>query len=438
MKRGRFSAGDKYVLALMHSATVTSTTGQIVFQSNGQRKTNDKHTEVGSEFKGVLNMTEEDYTDILSRIFSIIPPENVATFVNGHKVSVRKPLHSFKVVLPTEVADDSGILRSRKRETTVNLYKVQDWEKPTLYEMGIPVVPVDENLKWHVDIQQKVPLNIERDNVTPSYLREVFAAVLNEKVNELSEEEASAAWVTTGMESTKATPQALQGVITKRFGEGAVRRDHKDKGSNREAVSQNRKVVERGAFTNAVWDNINQHEELLPKAGDVCPTDFSELVPVRFYPHDEWTPEMVAYADFLTMMAPKLIDHTITIKYIKDDRVEFRGCTRWKKGSFVMEINLEYHDLADWQGNIYLMLHEFAHHRVQNNDHLWHRFYDTVNLIGAKLVKLAVKQPELFPDLPTAADTSDVILSLFERRFAGLRENLHVEEAEEAIAASQP
>jgi hypothetical protein len=237
------------------------------------------------------------------------------------------------------------------------------------------------------------------------------------------------------MESSKATPQALQGVITKRFGEGAVRRDHKDKGSNREAVSQNRKVVERGAFTKAVWDNINE-QELLPKAGDVCPTDFSELIPVRFYPREEWTPEMVTYSEFLTKMAPMLIDHTISVEFIKDDRVEFRGCTRWKRGSFVMEINLEYHDVADWQGNIYLMLHEFAHHRVQNNDHLWHRFYDTVNLIGAKLVKLAVKQPELFPNLGTAADTSNTILSLFERRFAGLREHLHVDEEVEAVAAN--
>ena len=45
-------------------------------------------------------------------------------------------------------------------------------------EMGIPVVPVDENLRWHVDIGQKVPLNIERDNLTPSYLR-IGAGTLN-------------------------------------------------------------------------------------------------------------------------------------------------------------------------------------------------------------------------------------------------------------------
>jgi hypothetical protein len=435
-KRGRFSAGDKYVLALMRQATVTSTTGQIVFQSNGQRKTHDeKRTEVGSEFKGVLNMTDEDYDDMMSKVFAIIPPANIPTFINGQQVAFRKPVHTFKVKLPTELADDAGILRSRKRETIVNLYAAQDGEKATLYEMGIPVVPVDENLRWHVDIGQKVPLNIERDNVTPSYLRDVYNAVLAEKVNELSEEEASAAWITTAMESPKASKETLQGVITKRFGSGAVRRDYSDKGSNREAQSQDRKVVERAAFPKAVWENLNK-QELLPKAGDVCPTDFACLVPTESFPPNRWTPAMKAYTDFLTQMAPILIDHTVTVEYIKDSRVEFRGCTRWKKGSFILEINLEYHDVTDWLGNVYLMLHEFAHHKVQSNDHLWKVFYYTVNVLGAKLVKLAVQQPALFPFQFADRDTSDIILEMMERRFEGLkRETLHEDGEIEGIAA---
>ena len=434
-KRGRFSAGDKYVLALMRQATVTSTTGQIIFQQNGQRKTADKCTEVGSEFKGVLTMSDEDYNDIMLKIFSIIPPANIATFVNGKQVAVRKPVHTFQVTLPTEVADDAGILRSRKREATVNLYAVQAGEKPTLYEMGIPVVEIDNNIRWHVDIGQKVPLNIERDNVTPSYMRDVFAAVLAEKVNELSEEEASAAWVTTAMESPKASKETLQGVVDKRFGAGAVRRDYTDKGSNREAQSQDRKVVERAAFPKAVWENMN-NKDILPKAGKVCPTDFTELIPIETFPAEQWTSEMKAYADLLTKMAPLLINHTVTVEYIKDDRAEFRGCTRWRKGAFLMEINLQYHNVADWQGNLYLMLHEFAHHKVQSNDHLWKVFYYTVNVLGAKLVKLSLQQPELFSFTFANRDTSDVILEMMERRFAGLRETLHEDVDQEAIAAA--
>jgi hypothetical protein len=184
-----------------------------------------------------------------------------------------------------------------------------------------------------------------------------------------------------------------------------------------------------------VWDNINK-QELLPKAGDVCPTDFTCLVPTETFPPGRWTPEMKAYAEFLTQMAPILINRTVRVEYIKDDRVEFRGCTRWKKGLFILEINLEYHDVTDWQGNIFLMLHEFAHHKVQSNDHLWKIFYHTVNVLGAKLVKLAIRRQDLFPFHFEDRDTSDVIFEMMERRFEGLkRETLHEEEEGDAIAA---
>jgi len=62
-----------------------------------------------------------------------------------------------------KVADENGILRSRKRTTKVRLFEVPIGGA-YLYEMGMPVVPID--CKWSVDVQQKVPLNIERDNVT--------------------------------------------------------------------------------------------------------------------------------------------------------------------------------------------------------------------------------------------------------------------------------
>ena len=43
--------------------------------------------------------------------------------------------------------------------------------------MGIPVVETGD--RYHVDVQQKVPLNMDRDNVTPAYLRAIRVAVLN-------------------------------------------------------------------------------------------------------------------------------------------------------------------------------------------------------------------------------------------------------------------
>jgi hypothetical protein len=57
---------------------------------------------------------------------------------------------------------------------------------------------------------------------------------------------------------------------------------------------------------------------------------------------------------------------------------------------------LAYHDCAEWHANYELLIHELAHHKVQNNDHLRKEFYDTVTMLGAKLAQLALDAPELF------------------------------------------
>jgi hypothetical protein len=423
MKRGRFSAGDKYVLALMRSATVTSTTGQIVFQQNGQRKTTEKCTKIGSEFKGILSMTEEDYSDIMSRIFSIIPPDNVATFINGQQVSIRKPIHTFKVVLPTEVADDAGILRSRKRETTVNLYAVRDGETPSLYEMGIPVVPIDENLKWHVDIQQKVPLNIERDNVTPTYLKTLYTSLLTEKVQELTEEDANAAWVTVAAENDKTEKKVVKAVFEKRFGGNAVLHDQSDTGSNKEAVAAGKVVVPRGAMTPAMRKNVLAAG--VKKAGEEHSTKF--LGSNKVIPEDKMTASQKQFRQFIQSAAPLVLPERPLkgIKFVDDDNSSMKGCTQWldPKG-FEFTVNVAQQDVDDWADNYSLFIHELAHFFVQRNDHLFEGFWRAVDDMGGRLAAVALTHPELFP---VKASLNFTTLDFEEDDFEEL----------EAIAASQ-
>ena len=250
-KRGRFNVGEKYVLALCDKATITSTSGRTIFKEDGTRRHDSAKTKAGTQFQGILPLTQDEYNDIVKQVRLVIPP--IPTTFNGQLLPTRKSLHEFTTKLPTEIADENGILRSRVRSTTVRLYESKT---PMLYEMGMPVVSID--CKWSVDIQQKVPLNIERDNVTPSYLRAVLGAIVNEKGGDISDEEASAAWVSTAMESKAVKPEALKKVFTKRFGEGAVLYDRTDIGSNKEAVAAGRQVVPRGAVTAQVRKSLKK------------------------------------------------------------------------------------------------------------------------------------------------------------------------------------
>src|SRR6185369_15198549 len=116
------------------------------------------------------------------------------------------------------------------------------------------------------------------------------------------------------------------------------------------------------------------------------------------------------FVGLIEELSPMLIVHAVKVKIIDDDDVLFRGCSRWnetindkgisrfKEGSYIFEINLAFHDCSNWEGNFYLMIHEMAHHAVQRNDHLLKTFYITVNQLGAKLMRLALEKPELFPE----------------------------------------
>ncbi len=393
-KRGRFNVGEKHVLALCDSATITSTTGRVIFNQDGTRSQSGTKTKKGTEFRGELSLTREEFDEMTEKVKQVIPP--IPTFFNAVQIPIPDVLHEFQATLPTEIADDNGISRKTQRQTAVRLYEPRLGEQSMLYEMGMPVVEID--CKWHVDIQQKVPLNIERDNVTPSYIKAVYAVVLNERKDFLTEEEAAASWVRTGFTDSRIVDSTVETIVEKRYGKKAVIHDRVDKGSNRECASQDYNVVPNGAMSKEEWAVVKR-ACVMKKAGEVCPTNLEDYTPKKILRDDERNPSQLIYQTFIEKLAPLLINHTVTVRFIADPDVPVQGCTYlWKKGTFRMDVNLAFHEASDWHQNYELLIHEFAHHAVQSNDHLIDEFYETVTDLGAKLARLAQTYPSLFPN----------------------------------------
>jgi Histidine kinase-, DNA gyrase B-, and HSP90-like ATPase len=390
-KRGRFNIGEKLVLALCDEATITSTTGRVIFYKNGTRSHDKVKTKVGTEFRGELSLTDEEFNDLSIQVNRVIPP--IPTFFNGIEIPTRKTLHEFTTTLPTEIADDNGVSRSRQRETNVRLYIPLDGEKPTLYELGMPVVEMD--CKWHVDVQQKVPLNIERDNVTPSYLRTLRVAIVNECKEYLTEEDAAAAWVNDALSSPDIEPTAVQTVITQRFGKNAVLYDGSDIGSNRECVADDIPVIPRGTFTKEQRANV---AKVIKKASDIHPTNDNSPLN-NIIPPDKLVDAQSVYKKFISDVAPLMLDHKLeAIEFIDDPDSEIYGCTKWMKAEkYIFVVNVAYQNVEDWQQNYDLLIHELAHHAVQRNDHLFEGFWRAASEMGAKLVQIALTHPHLFP-----------------------------------------
>jgi hypothetical protein len=276
-KRGRFNAGEKDVLALAIEAKLTTVKGQVLFNEDGTRTEGAETREVGSEFAGRFQLTQEEYENIMQQAKLLIPPKGIVTMFNGEEIPYRKPIGSFTETLPTPLADKEGVMRNSERKTKVNLYERLPGEVAMIYEMGIPIVELGDD-KWHVNVSQKVPLSRDRDNVNPAYLRKIRVGVLNAKFAELKEADAGAAWVGEAMGNVKSTDDAVKHIMKARFGDKYVTRSVNDVGSKKEAVSLGYNVIEGGSMSKEQWARAKAVKEedgtsMLKSSADVAPTE---------------------------------------------------------------------------------------------------------------------------------------------------------------------
>lgn len=362
-KRGRFNAGGKDVLALALEAKLTTVKGQVLFNEDGTRTEGSVTREVGSEFVAKFQLTLAEYAHVCSQARLLIPPKGITTLFNGEPIQHRKSCGSFVELLQTPLADKEGVLRNVERKATVHLYERLPGETAMIYEMGIPIVELDDD-RWHVNVQQKVPLSRDRDNVNPSYLRRIRQATLNAKFEELKTvDDVSAVWVREAVSSPKSSDGAVRDVMNTRFGDKHVSRDVRDKGSANEAVSQGNRIVEGGALTSGEWTRYKEVKDekgkpVLKTSAQVAPTDTVGPLAVHLIiPRERWTPAMQDYAALVAMTSPKLIGKPVVVQYIDNENVHIEGCfvkgyrgERAKKGFIrdfgVMTVNLAYHDPA--------------------------------------------------------------------------------------------
>jgi hypothetical protein len=384
-KRGAFNLGEKYVLALCDEATITTTTGRVTFDGQGRRRTGTVKRERGSEFRGSLRLKISEWEQMCEAAMRLIPP--VPTFLNGEEIARRTPLRTWAATLPTVKADEEGNLRQTSRQTTVSVYEVLASETATLYEMGIPVVGIDS--KYHVSVGQKVPLNVDRDNVTPAYLKAVYVEVVNHTHDLLAKDDASANWVRVGASDSRVTDEAITSIVEKRFGEKRVIYDPSDPEGTKIAITRDYTVVHGGAMSAGEWENVRRANAILP-AGQLTPsakpfTPGGKRLPL--VPRENWTQGMQNFVRFAQEFASIVLGRTVQVEFTNDVAWQFAAAYGPDGLLYVSKVRLggRWFDgtveerTRDW---VELLIHEFAHDKV--SDHLSEEFHEECCKLGAK------------------------------------------------------
>jgi hypothetical protein len=400
-KRGRFNLGEKYVLAVARSAVIETTTGRVSFSESGRRAFSpEKKTASGSIVFVEIPVTPKQREEIVSSIRRILVPENVTlVFDDGRKgteiIPSRIPFARAKTTLPTVIAREDGILRSSRRSTEILIFETVAGAEGWIYELGIPVAKTGD--LYDYDVRQKIPLGTDRETVSPAFLREVRAAVLDATRARLTHDDAISDWVSDALQSKNVSTLAVNAAMKARFGEKRVAFDPSDREANNIAASKGYTVVHGGSLPAETWENVRRAGDL-PPAGKVTPSPrpySPDGTPLVDLPPERISAGMRAVEVVAKNIANFVLDRKISVRFVSETTWPF-SATYGPTGTLVFNVGRlgrAFFDRPDAVEILDLLVHEFGHEYASN--HLSSEYHDALTKIAGRLALAVRTSPEI-------------------------------------------
>lgn len=404
-KAGRFNMGEKAVLSFAHEATVHTTSGMVVFDSSGRHEHPRRKRDRGTLFTAELACNQERYEQLVGYLRRIIVRPGLTLIVNGEELPHREPIHVFEQPLTTEIGDD---LRRSVRKTEVQLFDVGGDEVPSLYELGIPVVETGD--KWHVNVMQKVPLNADRDNVTPAYLRSVRTAVYNDMHRQIDGDDTESEWVNEAAADPNCTDDAAETFRLRKYGKNSVTSDPTNPEADAEAMAHGFVVIPSRGLNRGQRDNLyragtlQSSSKAFPTAGKGAYSTDPDAEPVTVIPPEKWSDGMKLIHEYTEGLGRRLLEKTVHVRFVHCSR--FGEGKRWAAcygrggiphGFFdynVFVLGRKWFDQGACEAVDDLILHELGHDFESN--HLCEGYHAALTKLGAKLKAVALREPEWF------------------------------------------
>jgi hypothetical protein len=252
-KRGRYNLGEKQVLAVCKEATIESTNGTIKFNKDNTRSMSKARRDKGTKITQKVRMTKADYDEILETLNHYLSPQNILTTINGKPLQYKQPIQITHATLQTEL-EHNGVFSKTERKTRIEIHEASG--ESYLYEMQIPVTKIDCPLS--IDIQQKIPLDKDRETVSQAFLQDVYAEVLNAMYNEIPKANSSDNWIRQATSDPRISPNALEAITKKRFGDRVLVNNPNDRNANDEAIAKGYRVIQGPELSGNEWQQLKQ------------------------------------------------------------------------------------------------------------------------------------------------------------------------------------
>lgn len=387
--RGRFNFGEKSIICLASSALIETTSGSVHFAQGRRSVLKLAKRDCGTKVVLHLPWNREQVEEVRIALKSLQPPEGVRYTVNLDLVSPQPTVRTISPVeLETQLADDEGVLKSFWRKTGVVLTKPLQGV-PFLKELGIPIMKID--CPYSVDVQQKVPLSVDRDNVKPGYLKDVYAEVLNVCIKDgsMNDENISDPWVRIATTDPRCLPETVQAVKDRRYGQKALLWSSD--------VLANERAREAGYTIIHPKTLEGEEKQVFESAGLVHTTKIFGITPGKSEAA-EVTPDLERVKDLCIRLGKQLLGIDVGVRFYKMENDY--SCAHWS-GTVISFNVLQWGELLKAPLTprlISTIVHEFAHHGPKgptgepHSREFWDRYED---LMG-RTVLMALEDPKLF------------------------------------------
>jgi len=393
-KRGRFNIGEKQVLAICKKAVICTTKGTIVFTPEGRHHKRLKMPS-GSVIEVELRANKQEFQAVMEKIFTYLPPRRINFQINDGQIPYRRPYKTVEATLPTEIQRQDRLAKT-VRKTKVDIHRAIDPVlgklihresvvlKSYLYEMGLPICEID--CRCSVDVQQKIPLSIDRETVSQSYLQKIFTIVLNLTHDEISSKNVSEVWVREGMGGNDVSKEAVKSVIKARYGDKVVVATPGDTLGKDKAIAHGYRVVHGSEMSAKEWSNIRMAEAIVSTAVQF-PTEMveGELVVVNG--------DMEKVEELAKRIAARCLSCEIAVSF-----KSWSGGVSAQYGNRHLTFNVKtlgrgFFTPPVTSRVINLIVHELAHEKGTHTEEVYHQWLSSM---AGHLVIIALDDPAFF------------------------------------------
>ena len=381
-KRGRFNLGEKQAIAQAQAATIETTKGTVIFDGT-KRRTGRTKRQAGSAVTIILVCKVEEQNEMVKQAKRFVAPLGVSYLVNGEVVSAPAEYKTFAANALKTVQLVDGALAESYRSTEVKLYVPVG--KAWLYELGIPVMEID--CKWSVDVQQKIPVAMDRDSVRENYLADIYAQVLNHTIDDIKPEESSESWARAGAGHFECKTDTTKAIIQRRFGDKVATYTPNDNRSNDEAIANGYKLVHASELSTCEWERVKQANAIQSSASlfGLTPGNAKPIKP---------TDDMLRVAGLAKRIAKRTLGIDIAVEFIDlpgSHGIAWYGSRTLK---FVVPLLPESFFTDPTAPEVVdLIIHELGH---EKGSHTERAYLDALTNIGGQLVSIALREPEFF------------------------------------------